>query len=57
MLLLPQLLKMIDVRFAPFAMRCRQFLSHILLEFFLSGAALGLVQLEIMVSVNPAERA
>ncbi len=57
MLLLPQLLKLSDVRFAPFAMRRRQFPSHILFQFVLGFAALDLVQLEIMVSVDPAERA
>jgi hypothetical protein len=57
MLLLPQLLKLIDVRFAPFAMRRRQLPSAILFEFVLSSAALDLIQAKMMLGVDLAERA
>jgi hypothetical protein len=57
MLLLPQLLKLLDVSFAPFAMCSRQLLSDILLEFFFSRAALDLLQAKMMLSVDLAERA
>jgi hypothetical protein len=57
MLLLPQLLKLIDVRFAPFAMRRRQLPSDILLEFLLCGAALDIIQAKMMLGVDLAEGA
>jgi hypothetical protein len=57
MLLLPQLLKLSDVRFAPFAMRRCQLPSDILLEFALGRAALDLLQAQMMLGVDLAERA
>ncbi len=57
MLLLPQRLKLTDVRFAPFAMRRRQLPSDISFEFVLGHAALDLLQAQMMLGIDLAERA
>ncbi len=57
MLLLPKLLKLMDVRFAPLVMRCRQFLFDLTFEVFIGRAALNLVHLKVMLGVYLAERA